>query len=505
MSGQSAERVSSTTPTSSAPALPLRTNGRVVRLPVYDVRVRRELAHRRFVVSIVRQALRVLSLHALDSVVVIVAFLAARELSGSPVSSQALPIILAFVLVGLNLRGSYRSGAARRDGERLWTGVLIALAIVTIPATLPPAFGVSPGFVAVFGIIVLAGLVLERLGVDLLVHQAYVRGYGLRRALVVARHHETADLLAGLVPPQRDGVNDDQVIVGHVTPDHLVDASALGTLSDLERIIDEEDVTELLVGTTLRSSVLSEISEFCFERGVRVLVIPPTPATLRGWAELTQVGRWPAYQLHPPRLELPQLILKRGTDLVLATLGAIIASPLMILIAIGIRAESRGPVFFRQRRVGLGGREFFMWKFRSMYDEAESQQHEIAHLNPYGDAPLFKLPLDPRITRVGRILRRFSLDELPQLFNVLRGDMSLVGPRPPLPSEVKRYENRHYVRLTVVPGMTGPWQVSGRNLITDFEEVIRLETAYIETWSLRSDIQIMFRTLGVVLSGEGAY
>jgi lipopolysaccharide/colanic/teichoic acid biosynthesis glycosyltransferase len=146
-----------------------------------------------------------------------------------------------------------------------------------------------------------------------------------------------------------------------------------------------------------------------------------------------------------------------------------------------------------------------MWKFRSMILEADETRESIAHLNAYGDDRLFKLERDPRVTRVGRLLRRFSLDELPQLFNVLCGDMSLVGPRPPLPSEVGKYEPRHFVRLSVVPGMTGPWQVNGRNLITDFEEIVSLEKGYVDTWSLSLDIQIMLRTVGVVLSGKGAY
>src|SRR5207237_7205891 len=134
--------------------------------------------------------------------------------------------------------------------------------------------------------------------------------------------------------------------------------------------------------------------------------------------------------------------------------------PLVMLVAIGIKIESRGPVFFRQRRVGLGGREFMMWKFRSMLHEAESRRDEIAHLNAYSDERLFKLQGDPRVTRVGRFLRRFSLDELPQLLNIMAGQMSLVGPRPPLPTEVRQYEPRHFVRLSVVPGLTGPWQVN---------------------------------------------
>lgn len=468
--------------------------------------MRRELAHRRFVVSMVRQILRVVSLHALDAFAALVAFGATRALLDASISTKTAPALIAFVLLGLNVRGSYRAGNARRDAQRLIAGVFIGVALVATVATIPGEPAVSGQVLAVFGLATMAALIIERGIVNAVVHAAYMRGFGLRRALLVARSNEVRDLLAGLRPTRGNGrPAEDQVVVGHLTPDQVHDASALGTLGDLDRVLEEREVSELLITTTLKSDKLEEVAEACFERGVRLLVIPPAAHALTGWAELTQVGSWPAYQLHPPRLELPALVLKRATDLVLASIGLVVAVPLMLLIGLGIKLESPGPVFFRQRRVGLGGREFMMWKFRSMYHEAEAMQDEIAHLNPYGDARLFKLPRDPRITRVGRALRRFSLDELPQLFNILAGDMSLVGPRPPLPKEVTLYESRHYIRLSVVPGLTGPWQVNGRNLITDFEEVVRLEREYIEGWSLRSDMEIILRTLGVVLSGKGAY
>jgi lipopolysaccharide/colanic/teichoic acid biosynthesis glycosyltransferase len=205
------------------------------------------------------------------------------------------------------------------------------------------------------------------------------------------------------------------------------------------------------------------------------------------------------------RLEVPSLLVKRAADIVLTSVLAFISLPLFVLIAIAIKIDSRGPIFFRQRRVGLGGREFTMWKFRSMEDRSETLSQDLEHLNPYPDSRLFKVASDPRVTSVGRWLRRFSLDELPQFFNVLAGDMSLVGPRPPLPVEVGRYDQHHFVRLTVVPGITGPWQVGGRNLITDFEEVVQLERDYIENWSFRLDLEIMAKTIGVMLSGRGAY
>jgi exopolysaccharide biosynthesis polyprenyl glycosylphosphotransferase len=356
-----------------------------------------------------------------------------------------------------------------------------------------------------FGLAVIGALIIERRLVDAVVHAAYIRGIGLRRALVVARGDEYRHVLAGITPHQVGRPAEDQVIVGYVTPETVPDPTAVAALTELEHALDAHDVSELIVATPLRSDTLTDAAEVCFARGVRVLVLPVAGTSRSVWAEPTHVGKLPAYQLHPTRLELPSLIVKRVTDLVLATLMLIVAIPLMALIAISIKVESRGSVFFRQRRVGLGGREFMMWKFRSMHHEADARREEILHLNTYRDVKLFKSPDDPRITRVGRVLRRFSLDELPQLFNILAADMSLVGPRPPLPCEVESYEPRHLVRLTVVPGLTGPWQVNGRNLITDFEEVVRLEREYIESWSLRSDIEIILRTVVVVLSGKGAY
>jgi exopolysaccharide biosynthesis polyprenyl glycosylphosphotransferase len=506
MPGQApAERAPS--PSSVSPVgVPRRTSGRVVRLPLYDIRLRRELAHRRMVISVIRQSVRLATLHALDAMAILFAYALAARIVHPSSSASAIPALVAFVLVGLNVRGNYRAGAGRRDTERLITGIGVGLILLAIPASLPGSFVVSREFVTVFGLSCIAALILERQAVDAVIRQVYVRGYWLRRALLIARTHEVKELRAALVPtPTAHNTIDDQVIVGFVSPEPFTDPESLGPLDTLPQLLEDKDISEVLVGTSVRGDLLAEVTDVCFERGVRVLVVPSVPHSLGGWAELTHVGRLPAYQLHPARLELPALILKRATDLILATLGVIIAAPFMLLIAVFIKTEAPGPVFFRQRRVGLGGREFMMWKFRSMYHEAESRQHEIAHLNPYEDNRLFKLPRDPRITRVGRVLRRLSLDELPQLFNVLAGDMSLVGPRPPLPSEVKRYESRHYIRLSVVPGLTGPWQVNGRNLITDFEEVVRLERNYIENWSLRSDIEIMVRTIGVVLSGRGAY
>jgi exopolysaccharide biosynthesis polyprenyl glycosylphosphotransferase len=476
---------------------------KIVSLAQYDVRVRRELAHRRFVVLILRRVLRLVTLHALDAGAVALAAVSSAVLSDTTIQT-GVPGLIAFVLAGLNLCRAYQAGEGRRDAQRLIAGVAIGALLAAIPGTLPDQLQLSGGFFAMFGLAAIALLILERRIVDAIVHQAYAHRIGLRRALIVARADDVELVLAGL-SRHRDPRPDDQEIVGYVTPDRHRDAAALGTVDDVEQILEETGVSEVLVATSLTDRAMPRLADACFERGIRLFVIPSALQLAGGWAELTQVGRLPAYHLHPARLELPALVVKRACDLVLASLTLVIAVPLMLIIAVCIKLESGGPVFFRQRRVGLGGREFNMWKFRSMQSEAESRQDDIAHLNAYRDGRLFKLQRDPRITGVGRFLRRFSLDELPQLFNIIKGEMSLVGPRPPLPSEVSQYEPHHLVRLSVVPGLTGPWQVNGRNLITDFEEVVRLERHYIETWSLKTDLEIMLRTGAVVLSGKGAY
>lgn len=181
----------------------------------------------------------------------------------------------------------------------------------------------------------------------------------------------------------------------------------------------------------------------------------------------------------------------------------IIIFPVFLLIALAIKLSSRGPVIFKQKRIGQNGREFYMYKFRSMYVGSEEKLDNLEKYNQTNEL-MFKLFDDPRITGVGKFLRKHSLDELPQLFNVLKGEMSLVGFRPPLPSEVAKYKKWHYVRFAIMPGLTGPWQVNGRSNIKNFDEVINLEYEYIKNWSLIEDFRLLVKTLPVVLSGKGA-
>jgi exopolysaccharide biosynthesis polyprenyl glycosylphosphotransferase len=207
--------------------------------------------------------------------------------------------------------------------------------------------------------------------------------------------------------------------------------------------------------------------------------------------------------LKETRLPRAARLLKRALDVVIAVVGLFGLSPLILLTAAIIRLDSPGPVLFKQKRVGERGRLFDIHKFRSMQVGAEEQQAELMTRNE-ASGPLFKIKADPRLTRFGRFLRRSSLDELPQLINVLRGEMSVVGPRPGLPSEVAEYQAWHRQRLEVPPGITGLWQVSGRSDVT-FDEMCLLDIYYIENWSLALDLVIMLRTIPRVLFAEGAY
>jgi exopolysaccharide biosynthesis polyprenyl glycosylphosphotransferase len=215
------------------------------------------------------------------------------------------------------------------------------------------------------------------------------------------------------------------------------------------------------------------------------------------------LGGVTALSLRPVRLTGTQAVIKRAFDIVVAGIGLVLLSPVLAAIAVSVKLTSPGPVLFRQKRVGHRGRPFTMLKFRTMQVGADSMVDELRAEHGVEDL-MFKMKDDPRVTRVGRVLRKVSLDELPQLINVVIGDMSLVGPRPPLPEEVTRYEDWQFDRLEVPPGISGLWQVSGRSDLS-FEDCVRLDLFYIENWSLAYDLYILAKTIPVLVSKRGAY
>jgi exopolysaccharide biosynthesis polyprenyl glycosylphosphotransferase len=215
----------------------------------------------------------------------------------------------------------------------------------------------------------------------------------------------------------------------------------------------------------------------------------------------------PLLTMPRPRLQRSARRLKRALDLAVGTVALVVLAPVIVACALAIKLDSPGPVFFRQRRVGRDDRPFRVFKFRSMYVDADSRKDDVARLNFHGggnDSGMFKIREDPRITRVGRFLRRYSLDELPQLFNILRGEMSFVGPRPLIETEDRQIEGRFRRRLALTPGLTGLWQAHGRSDIP-FEQMVNLDYLYVTNWSLWGDVKLVMRTVSAVLRGSGAY
>ncbi|WP_019007120.1 sugar transferase [Cohnella laeviribosi] len=285
--------------------------------------------------------------------------------------------------------------------------------------------------------------------------------------------------------------------------DHKVGPDILGRTNELETILQNQRIDIIYITIPSERKVIESILHSVYKYNVDIRIIPemydrmPTVFTFRKDLD------FPCMQIVKTPLRGINILLKRIADICGSTLLLVLLSPLFLAIAIWIKLDSKGPVFFRQQRVGKNGVPFLMIKFRSMYEEAETMKGELAAANE-ANGPVFKMKNDPRVTRIGKFLRKYSLDELPQLWNVLKGEMSLIGPRPPLPQEVAQYTNYHWRRMDVLPGMTGLWQVSGRSDL-DFESWVDLDIYYIERWSLALEMRILLKTIPVVIKGTGAY
>jgi exopolysaccharide biosynthesis polyprenyl glycosylphosphotransferase len=277
-----------------------------------------------------------------------------------------------------------------------------------------------------------------------------------------------------------------------------------GKTERLKYVLHAHPVDILLLGLPReRHAEIDELLLICEEQGVEVWVAADMFHATIAKTSVDVLENIPVLIFRTtPELSW-ELLLKRLMDMVLSFLGLIVLSPLLLIIAIAIKFTSDGPVLFKQKRVCLHGRRFIMYKFRSMVTNAEQRREELQRLNIM-KGPVFKVKHDPRITTIGHFLRKTSLDELPQLWNVLLGDMSLVGPRPPLPTEVDMYKGWQRRRLSVKPGITCLWQISGRNKIIDFNKWVQLDLKYVDNWSLWLDIKILFKTIPVVIFERGA-
>jgi exopolysaccharide biosynthesis polyprenyl glycosylphosphotransferase len=336
-------------------------------------------------------------------------------------------------------------------------------------------------------------------------HELRRRGRCRQRAVVIGLERSVAELVRTVSRDPRAGLQ----VVGA-----CVASSRSGEVEGVPVLGTPRDATAALAAGAADTVILTAWSDVSHEdlrrlawdlegSGVQLLVAPRLGEVAVPRLHLRTIAGVPLVTVEEPEFRGLRRVAKAGLDYALTLVGLVLAAPLLLVVALAVKLTSPGPVLFRQQRVGRHGQVFTMHKFRSMYADAEQRREELDASNEL-DGPLFKLRQDPRVTPLGGVLRRYSLDELPQLLDVLAGRMSLVGPRPPLPAEVAGYSDDVRRRLLVKPGITGLWQVSGRSNLS-WEESVRLDLSYVENWSLAFDVRIILRTVAAVLARDGAY
>lgn len=350
--------------------------------------------------------------------------------------------------------------------------------------------------------IVLVGLM--RLLRRLLTRAFRKRGIGIERVLVVGGGNALGRRIMHSIATERSLTAQ---VVGFVDLEPCDDFGRfrfLGTVRDIPGIVSGQRVDTIVIALPAAShDQMLRITDLCQRRGVTFRVVPDLYQMRLHRVDADTINGIPLIAVSESQIRGSNLLLKRLMDAPLAVLTLTLLSPFLALIALAIKLDSEGPVLFRQTRIGKDGVPFTLYKYRSMKKDAEKELALLLERNE-ATGPIFKIRDDPRMTRVGKWLRRASLDELPQLINVVKGEMSLVGPRPPLPTEVEKYEDWHLRRLEVSPGLTCLWQVSGRSEIP-FDEMVMLDIYYIENWSLGLDLAILLRTIPAVLTGGGAF
>ena len=416
--------------------------------------------------------------------------------------SQWLPFLILITILVFWQAGLYAE-RERRAGIGRVVSSLVLVAVLTVVF----AWGVDHEFgtygLAPTAVVVCAALIsllrasYERVTRDVM-HMLGVR----RRAVLIGEGDNVAHLLR-MLGQARGGI--DYQFVGAISPSQDgIPLPRLGSLDELPRVLETQPVHELIVnGGDVTDDQLVELVEQAHLLGVQVRVAPTAAEILQQRAEYVPGQAVPLFELRPPVFAGVDWATKRVFDLIVSTLVVVIGLPVWLLIAAAIKLDSRGPVFYRDRRVGLGEREFEMIKFRTMLSGADRLQDKLETRNE-ASGPLFKIRDDPRVTRVGALLRRFSLDEVPQVLNVLRGEMSLVGPRPLPIRDYEKLQPWHRKRYNVLPGITGLWQISGRSELT-FDDLVRLDFYYLENWSIWMDITILLKTIPAVFGQRGAY
>ncbi|MFB0527406.1 MAG: sugar transferase [bacterium] len=408
----------------------------------------------------------------------------------------------------LSFQGLYESFRTKRLGEIVWIIMKTGLFATLITGTFIFIFKltyVSRIFIFLLSAISVSLLSLEkailiqsfkhaRLGENNYKHLMVV-GTGKRAekfVQMVKQHPEWGIKIVAIIDDEPEKIGTD-----------VSNIKVVGLLKDIPDILHEKIVDEVVfIIPRLWLSRVEESILSCEREGIKVSVAVDLFNFKIGKLQATDLGGIPLMRLETTPGSPWHLFIKRVFDIIVSLVGLVLLAPVLLLIALAVKLSSRGPLFFEQERNGMNGRKFTLLKFRSMVVGAEKMQEELRALNEM-DGPVFKIKNDPRMTRIGKFLRKASLDELPQLINVLKGDMSLVGPRPPIPGEVTNYEAWQRRRLSMRPGITCFWQISGRNQI-DFEEWMKLDLEYIDNWSLWIDFKIFLKTIPVVLFGTGA-
>lgn len=281
----------------------------------------------------------------------------------------------------------------------------------------------------------------------------------------------------------------------------------IGCIEDLEEIVRNYNLDQIYIMQKKEQehAFAQKYVDLCIEMGVTVRLIVDFYKRRRAYSYVSTIGTYPVIAYHTITLNAYTQVVKRVVDIIGSLVGIILTSPIMLIAAIAIKVDSRGPILFKQPRVGQNGRIFNIYKFRSMYIDAEERKKELMAQNEIEGNVMFKMKDDPRVTKVGKIIRKLSIDEFPQFFNVLFGTMSLVGTRPPTKDEVEKYNTSQWRRISIKPGITGMWQVNGRSKVKSFDDVVEMDVEYIDNWSLWLDFKIMLKTVFVLLKHDDAY
>jgi exopolysaccharide biosynthesis polyprenyl glycosylphosphotransferase len=464
-------------------------------------------------IQTLRRVVRVGSLLALDYVAVYGAIFSALYLkylvNGTTDPSGAINItndyfpFVYLVTILLFARSSLYAERAQRPGLSRIVACLFQVTVVALLFALASGEEFNSYYIFYGGLVVATVVVSSARYLYERVTGWLLRAAGYRRRAVVVGSGKQIDAVAQALARQEP---EPVEVVGYVSlsprPDNGL--RSLGTLMDLPSALDAQRVQEVIIADPdFPQDQAVELADRCHQRGVTVRVAPSTMDILVQRGEFIPGQSVPLFELRPPVFEGFDFLVKRTFDLVGASLLLLVLSPVMALIAAAVALSSRGGILYRSVRPGIGGTPFACFKFRTMHSDAEQAQADLEESNEASGA-LFKIRHDPRLTPIGRLLRRFSLDELPQLVNVLRGEMSLVGPRPLPMRDFEQLEDWHKKRYLVLPGITGLWQVSGRAEL-DFDDLVRLDFVYLERWSVFLDLGILVKTIPAVVSRRGAF